>query len=1216
MRIILKILTLIITIYILTNSAFALVKKYDFSLPWDYTISNSSTMEIADWWVRLIPQLEHTWSISNSDPWTLLNNVQDFIAEGRYIYAVWAISDWLTIIDVIDPSNPVSVSSLWKSWIIKLDNPRAITKSWNYVFIASNRDDAIEIINVSNPLLPTHADSIIDAWTTYLNWTRWLTISGSVLFATAYADDAIEIIDISNPNSVFHLWSLRAAWWRLNWAEWIAISWNYAYVTSFLDDSVQVIDISNPALPAFAWEITNSWATLLDWPKDIVIKWNYAYVASYESDALEVIDISDPNNPVHHNSLSTWWWIDLNGIVDLEISANQLLIATDLWDSHIFVNIEDPSELKIDSYVKVDVLPEITRWTAISKVWSNVYVSSSNEDRIIIIDYLFDSNGPNVVPNEWFIYSWSIDQISPISPTPGNLKYQISKDDWATWYYLSWTTWTTTTLWLIESSWHIQMNAEIQSFNNLAWWTGEFLWKAFLYSPWNIITKMDQLNIYYSSVSANEIIDFETAGWYTVTEWTFTRTTSNPQEWTYSIESWNNTNNSTSCFEVSRDIYTDSVLEFQKTVSSESWYDFLRFYINWTLNSEWSWAVAWSKEAVTLINWSYTFRWCYEKDYSVNSWSDKAWVDYIEIKEKLIVEENTVLDFEIPGWYTVTTSVTWEDWTRVTSEKSEWLYSIESQNNGVNNSNWCFERTQAVWVWETWISFYKKVSSEIWYDYLIFSIDWVEQNRWAWEIVWSKEEYSLSVWTYTLEWCYSKDGSVDTWSDRAWVDDLSIMQDIPVISEITQVPTPTNDTTPDYSFYSPITWTISYSGSCLSTTTGAIIWTNTVTFNTLSDWTYTDCSVQVLSSPNNSNILSVNNFTIDTTGINITINNPLDTSTIANTSFNIDVSYDDATSWVNTWSIVLNLYKWDWISAYWSDIAATYVNFTWATIWWTWAIYPTSILWAWQYKVKFSIEDNTWNEWINTIVFYVASWDATPPIVTFNHPFSWALLPNADFVMDISYNDPETWVNTWSIDLILKKWDWISSYWPDISSTYINNSWSVLASTWATYPISKLGFWRYEVTYDISNNSSLSSTWSFDFYVDEPEMIINRPSVDIWNLEAWVKKFWIQNFVVTIKTVWVWFDVLLKKDSALSEWTAEIVDWDWTTWFWFEQTPYVDTISVINPITIIASQSWSININWNKNTYQYQLQIWWLIDSEQVAGDYEWNISFWLDLDY
>ena len=66
-----------------------------------------------------------------------------------------------------------------------------------------------------------------------------------------------------------------------------------------------------------------------------------------------------------------------------------------------------------------------------------------------------------------------------------------------------------------------------------------------------------------------------------------------------------------------------------------------------------------------------------------------------------------------------------------------------------------------------------------------------------------------------------------------------------IIEEVTAVTTPTIDTTPNYTFSSTKAGTITYGGSCSSSTTFAIAGNNTITLNTLSNGTYSNCTITV-----------------------------------------------------------------------------------------------------------------------------------------------------------------------------------------------------------------------------------------------------------------------------------------------------------------------------------------------------------------------------------
>ena len=72
-----------------------------------------------------------------------------------------------------------------------------------------------------------------------------------------------------------------------------------------------------------------------------------------------------------------------------------------------------------------------------------------------------------------------------------------------------------------------------------------------------------------------------------------------------------------------------------------------------------------------------------------------------------------------------------------------------------------------------------------------------------------------------------------------------------IIEEVTAVTTPNIDTTPNYTFSSSKTGTITYGGSCSSSTTIAISGNNTITFNALAAGTYDNCTITVTDNSGN-----------------------------------------------------------------------------------------------------------------------------------------------------------------------------------------------------------------------------------------------------------------------------------------------------------------------------------------------------------------------------
>ena len=66
-----------------------------------------------------------------------------------------------------------------------------------------------------------------------------------------------------------------------------------------------------------------------------------------------------------------------------------------------------------------------------------------------------------------------------------------------------------------------------------------------------------------------------------------------------------------------------------------------------------------------------------------------------------------------------------------------------------------------------------------------------------------------------------------------------------ILAEVTAVATPSLDNTPNYTFSSTKAGTITYGGSCYSSTAAAVTGNNTITLNTLVDGTYSDCTITV-----------------------------------------------------------------------------------------------------------------------------------------------------------------------------------------------------------------------------------------------------------------------------------------------------------------------------------------------------------------------------------
>ena len=107
-------------------------------------------------------------------------------------------------------------------------------------------------------------------------------------------------------------------------------------------------------------------------------------------------------------------------------------------------------------------------------------------------------------------------------------------------------------------------------------------------------------------------------------------------------------------------------------------------------------------------------------------------------------------------------------WSVVDSESQEGTHSAKS--NTINHSQSASMTIQMDDVTAGQISFWVKVSSEDGYDELTFYIDNAAQNDWSGEVDWQEVYFDVSNGNHTFKWEYSKDYSLSSGSDCAWVD--------------------------------------------------------------------------------------------------------------------------------------------------------------------------------------------------------------------------------------------------------------------------------------------------------------------------------------------------------------------------------------------------------------------------------------------------------------
>ena len=128
--------------------------------------------------------------------------------------------------------------------------------------------------------------------------------------------------------------------------------------------------------------------------------------------------------------------------------------------------------------------------------------------------------------------------------------------------------------------------------------------------------------------------DFESGG-FTQFPWTqggnqpWIISNVSPYEGVYSAKSGTISSNQKSDLVLQMEVTSDDSISFYVKTSSESGYDFLKFFLDGTSIGQWSGETAWTRAAFAIPAGNHTFKFEYMKDGSVSSGSDCAWIDYI-----------------------------------------------------------------------------------------------------------------------------------------------------------------------------------------------------------------------------------------------------------------------------------------------------------------------------------------------------------------------------------------------------------------------------------------------------------------------------------------------------------------------------------------------------------------------------------------------------------
>ncbi len=1236
-----------------------------------YLSDNLNIIDISD-----PTNLSYVWEVADWNASSQqLNWAKDVQISWNHLYITSYADDAFNVFDNSDPANPSYKKNLKDS--IKLNWANRAKIDWTYAYITNDKNDSFAIIDLTNQDSNIQNISIVwevnngDNWA-LLDWARWISFSWNLVYVASNISDAMEIIDITDKTTPIHTGSIiNAGDVKLDANRQVILYNWFAFNSTRSSDAIEVIDISNPASPIHESQISRvAWTILLNWANDIYNSGSIFYVAWNVDDSLEILKAKySDNSPyiIPTTSYSYNWSIN---------SFTQILGTNNEWTVTYQISYDDWTNWYYYNWSSWQTTSSWTTTSnSASVINSNLYsfneINDSGTGSFLFKAFL-NSNwtqkveinsidittieDPTEISNPVFWYdgqdtdedwNWTNEpsawaEVSPLS------------DKFNTYDAYSNTAWEIPTYntWAINN--HPNLNYD---------WTNDH----YVIDNQNAINTSDYYEKSFSLVfkTSDDISAFQniyeqgwTARWYAIQieNWYLYAGVFNKSErasWNQYkfVNLWAITTNTTyyltmvqeSTISKTLKVYLDSNLvwslsnvDYQR---SHGWVIWL-WFINWNIvkasdNSSTSWPAYFKWQIWEFLSWNHAL---------VDL--ERQWIDmYLKNKWDLIfkiypiITASSISDNEVFSTWSFLFDFSYEDWQGGTwidtSSAIKELYKWDSAS-----SSWWSDIS---WTWiiedsvttSTWS--YSANNLEVWDYKVIFNISNNDGNSVFKEVLFTVD----LVWTpwkifhfdaQNIDWDFdnsnepSNSSNIATWTDIKNAYDASqstaANRAVYNTNSINIYPSLTFDWTDDFydiANQADINTATNYDVKAFSMILKT--WTDVNTFQNLYEqWGWTrGYAVQIESGHlymwawNNAERDSWHQYKF----VDLWI---INTNEIYNILF-----VQNSTDWTDAWNTIKAYI--DWVLVWTLDHVDIQKAHSWDIVlgkntdWrkydetspWNWHYFNWNI-WefiSWNYSLIWSDIDN-----LNEYLRERWSLDKVAPVVSSTNFASWTILPWEDHNLEFSYSDTSeywTWagINTASGNIILEKWNSWTSSWLDVSS----NIWTwTLTETGASYPVSSLNYWKYKVSFNISdNNGNISNTLENTFYIDRPQLIISTWSIDIWTLNDTTNTFW-DTLTVTVKTIWAGFKVKLKKNQTLTYDTDTIPYYDWSLGFGYDKNDDWN-LNDFND-DIIMQEVENINTSWDLNIYTYTLKIWAIIDLQQSAWDYTGKINFGIELDY
>lgn len=483
------------------------------------------------------------------------------------------------------------------------------------------------------------------------------------------------------------------------------------------------------------------------------------------------------------------------------------------------------------------------------------------------------------------------------------------------------------------------------------------------------------------------------------------------------------------------------------------------------------------------------------------------------------------------------------------------------------------------------------------------------QNRHTWAIsIWRVNGNSVSASTNTVvssSWDYFNGHlwELISWNFALDQADVNGIQEyfsqkwwIVLFSEKYPIPTPTSDATPSYTFVSNRSGTLQFSGSCNSTATQAVVWENIITLSSDALWNdlnvgiYDDCIIELLDDNGYSHVLNITPFEVIATSYTLTEVQPISSPT---SNHFPEYTFESPIEWQ--------------IEYFWSCNSNTQYAVIWNNT------ITLNYLADGIYDNCYLKVNNGWNQQSEYLLISSFEIRSQAPVFWNSTIQENQILAKWNKLLQINYTD-SSGINTSSAQIQLQKFDSLSqNWWNDISNSFMTQN--NISQNQAEYQLNIPDFWRYRIIFEIENIHGAKSTFSREFYIDNPALTIDSSQLNIGDLNSQNINYSLP-IAIQVETIWAEFDLKIKKNQDLTSHNNTIQEYNSSSWYGYDLAPMWSGLNTISSVETFANQSKNININGQKNIYTYYVRLWAIIDQLQSAWEYTGDIKFWIELKY